>query len=171
MKRTDFGVYLLIVVLSLPSAASGAEGPNRDTAPAPLSGAMSDAIRAYDAGDYAAARANWSRAAEAGDRDAMTALANLYLSGEGGKADPVRGLMWYHRAARAGDVVAQLNLGEILAEGRVTARDDLGAYFWLSLAGQAGNGWAARFARKVGLRLSVEQRRRVESRIAGWHAR
>jgi TPR repeat protein len=129
---------------------------------------LSEALEAYDGGDFDTARDNWTRAAHAGNSDAMTALANLYLQGEGIAMDRTQALMWYRRAAAVGDEIAQLNLGELMAKGQVIRRDNVGAYFWLSLAGRAGNSWAANEATRVGRRLSVDQRLQTERRVTIW---
>jgi TPR repeat protein len=159
-------VFLLLIVVS--SDVWSGETPNPVFSNKAVLTIMAEALEAYDGGDFETARDNWTRAAHAGNSDAMTALANLHLQGEGIAVDRTRALMWYRRAARVGDVIAQLNLGELMAKGQAIGRDDVGAYFWLSLARRAGNAWAADEATRVGRRLSDDQRLRIERSVAIW---
>ncbi len=53
-----------------------------------LAGDLEDGMEAYDGGDYALAVAAWTRAAAAGQADAMTAIAGLYENGTGVTRDP-----------------------------------------------------------------------------------
>ena len=48
-----------------------------------LAGDLEDGMEAYDGGDYVLALAAWTRAAAAGQADAMTAIAGLYANGTG----------------------------------------------------------------------------------------
>ena len=48
---------------------------------------FADGLAAFDAGDYRTAFEEWRTLAEAGDAEAQTALAGLYLDGQGAPAD------------------------------------------------------------------------------------
>ena len=58
--------------------------------------------RAWDAGDSAAALAEWRAAADAEDRRAMLALGRLYLRGVGALQDYVEAHKWFNLAASRG---------------------------------------------------------------------
>ena len=62
--------------------------------------------RAWDAGDSAAALAEWRAAADAEDRRAMLALGRLYLRGVGALQDYVEAHPWFNLAASRGAVGA-----------------------------------------------------------------
>ncbi len=58
------------------------------------------------------------RRAEAGDVDAMVALADVYREGSGVAADAERAIHWYDAADRAGDAYAAYHLGVLLTARR-----------------------------------------------------
>jgi len=131
-------------------------------------GDWEDGLRAYDAGDYPSAVQAWRRAASAGETEAMTALANAYLRGEGVVADPRRAAAWYRRAAERGNTVAQLNLGDMTARGVGVPTDAAEAYFWLGVAAARGNAWAAERMTEVGWNLTADQITTLQDRVADW---
>ena len=73
--------------------------------------------RAYERGDYAAARSLYDTAARAGDRLAQYNLAMMLVRGEGGPADTVAGVEWLTKSAEAGMAQAQYNLGLLYESG------------------------------------------------------
>jgi TPR repeat protein len=73
--------------------------------------------RAYERGDYAAARSLYDAAARAGDRLAQYNLAMMLMRGEGGATDTGAGVVWLTRAADAGMAQAQYNLGLLFESG------------------------------------------------------
>ena len=85
-----------------------------------LAGDLEDGMEAYDSGDYAQALADWTRAAAAGQADAMVAIADLHANGVGVARDLSLALTWYRRAANLGDTTGQLNLGDMIARGAGT---------------------------------------------------
>ncbi len=133
---------------------------------------FADGLAAFDAGDYRTAFEEWRTLAEAGDAEAQTALAGLYLDGQGAPADAAEAVRWYRRAAEQGDPVAQLNLGDLYGRGRGVGRDLVSAYVWLSRAAEQGRRWPARRRDEIAERLSPAQRDAAEARLAAWrHAR
>jgi TPR repeat protein len=102
-----------------------------------------DGLRAYDAGDYAAAYSVWSDLARHGDAEAEAAIAGLYSQGLGVERSAAQAAAWYRRAAKRGLMAAQMNLGDIYATGRGVKRDLVKAYLWLGLAAKQGNAWSA----------------------------
>ncbi len=135
-------------------------------APAPAD--FADGLAAYDGGDYRTAFEEWRALAEAGDAEAQTAVAGLYLDGLGAPADPAEAVRWYRRAAEQGDAVAQQNLGDLLSRGRGVARDPIGAYVWLSLAAAQGRRWPAQRRAEIAERMSPAQLAQAEARLAAW---
>ncbi len=83
---------------------------------------------AYQRGDFAAAAEAWSRAAEAGDRDAQYNLGALYEMGRGVDQDDGQAAQWYARAAEKGSAQAQYSLGLLFAKGEGLGRDPVLAY-------------------------------------------
>ena len=80
---------------------------------------FADGAAAYDSGDYAAALAEWSALAEAGDPHAQLALGTLYEAGHGLPApDLPQAVNWYRAAAAQGLAPAQNNLALLYAGGR-----------------------------------------------------
>jgi len=126
---------------------------------------FADGLRAFDAGDYAAALAAWQPLAEAGDADAQAALAGLHLQGLGVAGDAARAAALYRQAARQGHVMAQLNLGDLYRRGIGVRRDPIEAYRWLALAAGQGHPWAqarlAELAQTLSPAALSEARRRA----------
>jgi TPR repeat protein len=123
-------------------------------------------LAAYDGGDYRTAFEEWRALAEAGDAEAQTALASLYVSGQGTPANPAQAVHWYRRAAEQGDAVAQQNLGDFYGRGVGVGRDLVSAYVWLSLAADQGRRWAERRRGEVAAQLSPERHAEAEARLA-----
>jgi len=108
---------------------------------------VADGVRAFDAGWYEDALAEFLPAAEAGDMQAQLALASMYQFGEGVAQNDAEAAKWTRAAAELGDPVAQINLSQFLAAGRGVERDAAESYFWLLLAAGQNNSWAkARYA-------------------------
>jgi uncharacterized protein len=118
---------------------------------------ISAGLQAYDGGDYAQALAEWRTLAQAGDPDAQTALAGLFMDGLGVARDPAAAIYWYRRAAHQGAVMAQLNLGDLYARGLGVERDLVVAYAWLELAARTGQSWARRRRNEIGRRFTPAQ--------------
>lgn len=131
---------------------------------------FADGLAAYDAGDYRRAFTEWQPLAESGDSTAQVAVAGLYLSGQGVRADVAEALRWYHRAAEGGNAVAQLNLGDVYARGLGVAVDPVAAYVWFSLAAAQGRQWPEMRRAELAQSLSKAQRAEAEARLVGWRA-
>ncbi len=136
-KHRFLGALSFLIIgaaMAVSPAASGGPGP----------GDLSEGLRAYDAGDYAATVREWRPLAEAGDADAQAALAGLYMDGLGVGRSAAEAAAWYRRSARQCHLIAQINLGEMYALGRGVARDPVVAWAWLEVAAGRGSRWAAR---------------------------
>ena len=127
---------------------------------------FADGLAAFDAGDYRTAFEEWRALAEAGDAEAQTALAGLYLDGQGAPADAAEAVRWYRRAAEQGEVVAQQNLGDLYRRGWGVGRDLVSAYVWLSRAAAQGRRWPARRRDEIAAQFTPEQRAEAEARLA-----
>lgn len=122
-----------LLVAILPIAASAADlAAHR----------FSDAVRAYDAGDYGAAAAIWHELASDCNPRAQAALGALYRAGLGVARSDVEALRWYLMAAWAGDRFAQQAAGDWYAQGDGVPADRVRAVFWLTLAARQGLAWA-----------------------------
>ena len=92
--------------------------------------------RAYERGDYAAARSLYDTAARAGDRLAQYNLAMMLVRGEGGPADTVAGVQWLTKSAEAGMAQAQYNLGLLYESGVGVPRSLTTATLWWEKAAE-----------------------------------
>lgn len=81
--------------------------------------------------------------AQAGDVEAMEAVASMYYSGTGApKRDVPAGLNWERKAAQAGNADAQLSLGDIYFKAQgpgYPAPNHAEAFKWYELAAKQGN--------------------------------
>jgi len=91
-------------------------------------------IRAYDAGNYAAAHAEFRPLAKRGDVDAQAYLGTMYSLGESVQQDYTEALKWYHKAAAQEDALAQSFLSAMYAKGQGVPRDYVRAHMWCKLA-------------------------------------
>lgn len=93
----------------------------------------------YDAGDFASAFDCFSKAAEAGNIDAIVSLGYMYFDGDGVDQDFAQAFTWYKKAAELEDSEAQLNLGCMYILGKGVKQDDAKALFWLQKSADAEN--------------------------------
>ena len=129
---------------------------------------FAEGLQAFDGGDYQAALENWQPLADAGDADAQTAVAGMYLAGAGVRQDFKLAARWYEAAANQGHVQAQLNLGELYAKGRGIPRDPVRALKWLGLAAKAGHAWAVEASNDLARSSSPKQLDEAKRLIASW---
>lgn len=106
---------------------------------APARAGFDEGVAAYEAGNYAGARAEWQPLAEAGDPAAMRNLAHLYRLGLGMPADMQQAVAWYRRAAELGLSRAQANLAALYLNGDGVERDYAQAAKWFEAAARQGN--------------------------------
>jgi TPR repeat protein len=74
------------------------------------------------------------KAAELGDRPAMTSLGDCYANGTGVTRDPAAAVAWYHKAAEKGDPAGQLAYSNCLRSGTGVERNETEAGKWLGKA-------------------------------------
>ena len=103
-----------------------------------LAADLDKGIRAYDAGNYAAAFAEVRPLAEHGDAVEQVYLAMMYYNGKGTSQNYDAAIKWYHLAAKQGYAKAQYNLGVMYYTGQGVPQDYVRAYVWSNLARRQG---------------------------------
>ncbi len=151
MKKFTAALFLVIM---LPFVAAEAD--------------VADGVRAYDAGWYDEALAEFLPAAEAGDVQAQMALASMYQVGEGVAQSDGEAFRWTRAAAERGDAVAQINLSQFFASGRGVVPDAGQSYFWLLLAADQENDWARTRLEPAAARLAEAEAETERERAANW---
>jgi len=127
-----------------------------------------DGRRAYDLGEYAAARTIWAALAQAGDARSAASLAYLLRGGKGVPRDANAAAHWYFQAARRGDATAQSALCAMHLAGEGVHRDYQTAFFWCELSIDGGEMSAVAFRERALRRLTTAQRDMARARIAEW---
>lgn len=84
---------------------------------------MGVAKRAAEQGDYVTARQNLEKLSDFGIPDAQRRLGRLLLAGQGGPADPERGVKLLELAAMNGETKAFLELGKAYEKGNGVTRN------------------------------------------------
>lgn len=101
------------------------------------------ALRAYEAGDYQTALGEFRGLAGAGDPDAQTVLALMYLEGQAVDMNMAEAIRWYASAAEQGQMDAQYALALIAMDGAGgAARDEETAGLWMLEAARRGHVFA-----------------------------
>jgi TPR repeat protein len=131
-----------------------------------LAQTYAEGLRAYDARDYAAARAAWAPLAALGHPEAMVGLAQLYLDGLGVEPDPERALALYRSAAEQGYTYAMRKLGVHYLLGEKVSADPAAALAWRLRAARAGDP-KAQYEAAVQLLDGVGVERDVDAAV-GW---
>lgn len=150
-----------IVVLSLGSSVAAASS----------TAAIDAGVAAYEAGDFAAARAALRPMADRGSAIAETLMGVMAAKGHGRPADPAVAASWWLRAANRGYPPAQLALAKALADGKGVAADPGKAWIWAQLAASAGNGTATEasaLADRLAAAFDAETLVKLESDRAAW---
>jgi cell division septation protein DedD len=117
MRSLFIGCAVIAAVIAMPAAADTEAG-----------------VKAWLAGDYPNAVAEWRGPAAAGEPDAQFNLGQAYKLGRGVPADAATALGWYRKAAAAGHEQAQATLGlQLFQSGQ---REE--AMIWLKKAADQG---------------------------------
>ncbi len=95
--------------------------------------------RYFDRKDFERALPPLQRAADAGNKEAMSKLADLYYDGTGVAQDYSKAREWYQKAADAGYATAMNNLGWLYENGKGVTRDYGKAREWYQKAADAGD--------------------------------
>jgi uncharacterized protein len=134
-----------------------------------------DGLAAFVRGDFVTARQILLPFANSGDKDAETALGDIYYDGLGVPKDYATGVVWFHKAADQGVPVAQFFLGVSYTMGRGSSQDLLQAWVWFTLAAPrftAGDAnlrdQAIKLAGAAALRLSPAQIAEGQRMVLAW---
>ena len=95
-------------------------------------------VKAYEAGDYEAARKLWQPLADNYDLAALRNLGHLYRLGLGVTKSGKKARRYYEKAAKLGHAPSQTNLAQMYFSGALIARDSEKAMQWLKKAAAQG---------------------------------
>jgi hypothetical protein len=107
--------------------------------PPVLAADLDKGIRAYDAGNYAAALAEFRPLAKRGDAAAQNNLGVMFHLGKGVAQDHSLAFKWYNLAANQGYDMAQHNLGMLYVYGLGVPQDYVEALRWYRRAAMQGH--------------------------------
>lgn len=129
----------LILFAALLSAAPALQAAST-TEPVPVPAPIEAAVAAYERGELARARSDFTRLSRNGILAADYNLAVMNLRGEVPRASPREALRLMTRAAEAGFVTAIFGLGQLHELGQAGLRVDLSqAHGWYLRAAEAGS--------------------------------
>ena len=97
----------------------------------------------FDKNEYSRAQADWQKAADQGDTQAMDKLAEIYANGTGVAVDETKALQYWHQAADAGDGEAMFQLAVSYQIARGVTQDTKESDIWLYKALEQCNQHAA----------------------------
>ena len=134
-------------------------------------------VNAWRLKDYAGARQHWTQSiAEGGPDEALNNLAFLLYNGLGGAAQPEKAVELWRKAAALSVSEAQWHLGQAYEDGKGAPSSRPQAYAWyrcaIATAGKRSQGdatekeietLAAESARRLGARLSKQERQQAEA--------
>lgn len=126
-------IAAVLALAAVPASAASAATGDRPERP------IERAVRAYESGDFTAARAAFERLARAGVSAAHYNLAVMALRGEVPDAAPDLALRHMRASADGGFVTAWIGLGEMFETGQGTAVDMAASHHWYCRAAAAGS--------------------------------
>jgi TPR repeat protein len=118
-----------------------------------------NAMSAYDAGDYKAARAGFQKLADFGSPAAEAMLGHMYLNGMGVPKREGVAAVWFFRASQKGYVNAQLTVASMFATGNGFRKNLKRAYFWYEVARLRGDAKMAAVAAAYQKKLVADMTR------------
>ncbi len=104
-----------------------------------MAGSLSDAERAYSAGDYEKSAKLYLPLAKQGNAKAQLSLGVIYYLGQGVPQDYQEAAKWLRLAAKQGHALAQVILGAIYDLGLGVPQDYKEAAKWYRLAAEQGD--------------------------------
>ena len=116
--------------------------------------------------DPAKALSYFTKAAHAGNIDAMYNAGLAYLRGSGTEVDMEEAFRWFEKAAYAGDAGAQYNTGLMLLSGEGVEADPVMAMVWFYLANEQGYEGASDGGRAARMAMTEEQAQEFETVLA-----
>lgn len=134
-RRVVLLALLLVAVVALAITQFWASGR--------AAGGYEAGLHRFRDGQFAAARAVWSRQATAGHADSQFMLGYMSEVGLGQSWSARAAASWYRLAADQGHTEAQWRLGSLYARGLGVPWDPLAARRWWALASAGGHGEAA----------------------------
>lgn len=108
-------------------------------AQAPVPEGFAEAVRAFNAGDYATALEGFRRSATEGNSAAQNNLGLMYANGWGVPEDDAEAIGWYRKAADQGNIKAMYALSVMYSAGEGVPRDDTQAMMWRIKAAEGGD--------------------------------
>ena len=99
-------------------------------------------LKAFQAGNYAAAIKEWKPLAEKGVSGAQINIGVMYEKGNGFPQNYPEAIKWYRLAAEKGKAVAQNNIGYMYENGKGVLQDYSEAIKWYRLAAEQGDAYA-----------------------------
>lgn len=98
-----------------------------------------DAYAVYKMGQFDEAFTRYLALAQAGNRQGMLNIGNMYAAGLSVDTNPAEALLWYQRAADAGDPIGQFEVARAYEQGLGTPADAHQADYWYQVAAENGN--------------------------------
>lgn len=98
-----------------------------------------DAYTVYKMGQYDLAFERYLKLAQAGSRQGMLNLGNMYAQGQGVPQSHQKALYWYRKSAEAGDAISMAEVARAYAEGLGVAPDPEQAMAWYRKSAALGN--------------------------------
>ena len=95
----------------------------------------SEALAAWEQGDYSTVMPLLQPLAHQGDANAQLVMGFMYANGLGIPPNNAEAVHWYRRAAKQGHASAQNELGLMYEFGRGVLQDYVAAHKWYNLAG------------------------------------
>jgi TonB family protein len=127
------------------TAPATANVPRQFTPPIPDGQVAGDAtglqaLRLFNAKQFAAAKERAVAGASAGSAGSMYVLGEIFLSGNGAARDYAEAASWFRKAADAGHNLAMVALGKLYETGRGVDQDLVEAVRWYRRSAEAGEG-------------------------------
>jgi TPR repeat protein len=135
---------------------AGLMGAAPAAAETPWTRHYANAMSAYEAGDYAAARTGFQKLADFGSPAAEAMLGHMYLNGMGVPKHEGVAAVWFFRASQKGYVNAQLTVASMFATGNGFRKNLKRAYFWYEVARLRGDAKMAALAAAYQKKLAPE---------------
>ena len=134
------GVLLLMFTTSVAYEISETVGSRKPCNPADCDAERrnSEAVAAFERGEFATAERIWTELAEQGFPSALSNMGLLYRDGSGVTKDPQTALNWFYKAADHGLAIGQHNLAMMYYDGIDWPQDFVEAEHWFRKAANQG---------------------------------